>query len=98
MGDLAIRTANQEDIPQLLNLMYQYIVDFYKRPKPTEESLKGLMQHLLDNPASDTICCRTRVWNFQVEEVPLFLYHYQQSAFPPFCLESKMNKEGYPFQ
>ncbi len=35
MGDVAIRTANQEDIPQLLNLMYQYIVDFYKRPKPT---------------------------------------------------------------
>ncbi|TCL47074.1 hypothetical protein EDD69_11380 [Thermolongibacillus altinsuensis] len=52
MGDLAIRTANREDIPQLLNLMYQYIVDFYKRPKPTEESLKGLMQNLLDNPAS----------------------------------------------
>jgi hypothetical protein len=52
MGDLAIRTANQEDIPQLLNLMYQYIVDFYKRPKPTEESLKGLMQHVLDYPSS----------------------------------------------
>ncbi|AEH47935.1 GNAT family N-acetyltransferase [Parageobacillus thermoglucosidasius] len=52
MGDLAIRTANREDIPQLLNLMYQYIVDFYKRPKPTEESLKGLIQYLLDNPAS----------------------------------------------
>ncbi|WP_049788001.1 hypothetical protein [Parageobacillus thermoglucosidasius] len=50
MRDLAIRTANREDIPQLLNLMYQYIVDFYKRPKPTEESLKGLIQHLLDNP------------------------------------------------
>lgn len=50
--DGTIRTANQEDIPQLLNLMYQYIVDFYKRPKPTEESLKGLMQHVLDNPSS----------------------------------------------
>ncbi|QXJ40451.1 hypothetical protein BV455_03825 [Parageobacillus caldoxylosilyticus] len=52
MEDLAIRTANQEDIPQLLNLMYQYIVDFYKRPKPTEKSLKGLIQLLLNNPAS----------------------------------------------
>lgn len=50
--DGIIRTANQEDIPQLLNLMYQYIVDFYKRPKPTEESFKGLMQHVLDNPSS----------------------------------------------
>jgi hypothetical protein len=47
MGDLAIRTANQEDIRQLLNLICQYIVDFYKRPRPTEESLKGLIQHFI---------------------------------------------------
>jgi ribosomal protein S18 acetylase RimI-like enzyme len=52
MSDLVIRTTNEEDNQQLLDLMYQYIVDFYKRPKPTEESLKGLIQHLHDNPAS----------------------------------------------
>ena len=31
--------------------MFQYIVDFYKRPKPSEESLKGLITHLLENPS-----------------------------------------------
>lgn len=73
MGDLAIRTANQEDIPQLLNLMYQYVVDFYKRPKPTEESLKVLIKLLLNNPASgNTICCRTR-WKIIRFCNPVFL-------------------------
>lgn len=48
-NEVVIRPAQKEDIPQLLDLMYQYIVDFYKRTKPSEESLKGLITHLLGN-------------------------------------------------
>lgn len=44
------RPATKEDIPQLLDLMYQYIVDFYKCPRPSEDDLKGLIIHLLDHP------------------------------------------------
>ncbi|TCP21864.1 ribosomal protein S18 acetylase RimI-like enzyme [Scopulibacillus darangshiensis] len=47
---VTIRHATKEDVPQLLELMYQYIVDFYKCPRPSEDSLKKLIHHLLDNP------------------------------------------------
>ncbi|MFC4768605.1 GNAT family N-acetyltransferase [Effusibacillus consociatus] len=49
---LNIRPARHEDIPQVVELMFQYIVDFYKRPRPSEESLQGLVTRLLENPAS----------------------------------------------
>jgi ribosomal protein S18 acetylase RimI-like enzyme len=44
------RCAEKKDIPQLVKLMNQYIVDFYQRPNPGDEALKGLVQHLLINP------------------------------------------------
>jgi len=50
--EVFIRKATQQDITQLYPLMIEYIVDFYEQPKPKEEELKGLMEHLLNNPAS----------------------------------------------
>jgi ribosomal protein S18 acetylase RimI-like enzyme len=50
METVNIRTATQDDIPQLFELMNQYIVDFYKCPRPSEDSLKKLINHLLENP------------------------------------------------
>lgn len=50
--NLVIRPAIKEDINELYELMIQYIVDFYKKAKPAEESLKGLIQNLLENPNS----------------------------------------------
>ena len=47
---IQIRTATKEDLPQLMRLMHQYIVDFYKSPEPTQEALQGLVTHLLENP------------------------------------------------
>ena len=47
---IQIRPAQKEDVPQLMNLMYQYIVDFYQCPRPSEEALQGLIVHLLENP------------------------------------------------
>jgi ribosomal protein S18 acetylase RimI-like enzyme len=45
-----IRPVENKDISQLVKLMTQYIVDFYERPKPGEEALEGLVQHLIKNP------------------------------------------------
>jgi ribosomal protein S18 acetylase RimI-like enzyme len=45
-----IRTAAKHDVPQLLELMNQYIVDFYKCPRPSIDSLEKLINHLLENP------------------------------------------------
>lgn len=50
--EVLIRKATHQDIPELYQLMIGYIVDFYKQPKPKEEELKGLIEHLLNNPAS----------------------------------------------
>jgi predicted N-acetyltransferase YhbS len=50
METVNIRTATKDDIPQLFELMNQYIVDFYKCPRPSEDSLKKLINHLLENP------------------------------------------------
>ncbi|MFK7696376.1 GNAT family N-acetyltransferase [Paenibacillus sp. HJGM_3] len=57
MNDVVIRAVNKEDIPQLLELMIEYIVDFYQKPKPAEESLNGLIEHLLDYPSSGMQFC-----------------------------------------
>lgn len=50
METINIRTATKHDAPQLLELMNQYIVDFYKCPRPSDDSLKKLINHLLENP------------------------------------------------
>ncbi|MED4206511.1 GNAT family N-acetyltransferase [Neobacillus mesonae] len=47
-----IRPAVNHDTNQLYELMRQYIVDFYQRPEPREIELKGLIQHLQENPSS----------------------------------------------
>ncbi|WP_088104192.1 GNAT family N-acetyltransferase [Halalkalibacter urbisdiaboli] len=44
---LIIKTVEQEDVNELTHLMYQYIVDFYKRPKPPIEKLHRLIETLL---------------------------------------------------
>jgi GNAT superfamily N-acetyltransferase len=45
---LIVRTAEPKDINQLTELMYQYIVDFYKRPKPPIEKVHNLIETLLE--------------------------------------------------
>ncbi|RSD26902.1 GNAT family N-acetyltransferase [Mesobacillus subterraneus] len=52
MTELRLRTAEERDIPMLAHLMEQYIVDFYKKPKPAEGELEKLIRHLLDHPDS----------------------------------------------
>ncbi|WP_407928641.1 GNAT family N-acetyltransferase [Alkalihalobacterium elongatum] len=52
VNEFHIRKVSSNDIPELLNLMNMYIVDFYKREKPNEFNLRALIQHLLDHPAS----------------------------------------------
>ncbi|GAF65187.1 putative acetyltransferase [Bacillus sp. TS-2] len=47
MSSFKIRKAKVEDIPALKNLMEQYIVDFYKQPKPNEDSLLQLIEELI---------------------------------------------------
>ncbi|MEH7075410.1 GNAT family N-acetyltransferase [Neobacillus drentensis] len=49
METINIRTATKHNIPQLLELMNQYIVDFYKYPRPSDDSLKKFINHLLEN-------------------------------------------------
>lgn len=50
--DIEIRMVREEDIPQLLDLMLEYITDFYKRPKPREDSLRDLIASLIANTTS----------------------------------------------
>ncbi|MFH5181401.1 GNAT family N-acetyltransferase [Paenibacillus sp. TAB 01] len=60
MNDTVIRAVHEQDIPQLLDLMVQYIVDFYNRPMPNEQSLENLIRQLLANPASGMQFCAER--------------------------------------
>jgi len=60
MKDAVIRAVHEQDIPQLLDLMVQYIVDFYNRPMPNEQSLENLIRQLLANPASGMQFCAER--------------------------------------
>ena len=46
---LIIRKVEAIDRDQLTELMYQYIVDFYKRPKPPIEKIHNLIELLLEN-------------------------------------------------
>lgn len=43
-----IRTSDTKDLNQLTDLMYQYIVDFYERPKPPIEKVHNLIETLLE--------------------------------------------------
>ncbi|MFC7391482.1 GNAT family N-acetyltransferase [Scopulibacillus cellulosilyticus] len=43
MSDLMIRKAHFHDIPELIDLMNQYIVDFYEYPRPKESGLESLI-------------------------------------------------------
>ncbi|WP_259455555.1 hypothetical protein [Bacillus sp. PK3_68] len=38
---IQIRKLEKKDVTQLLPLMYEYIVDFYQCPRPSEDSLKN---------------------------------------------------------
>lgn len=40
MENIKIRPATKEDFPQLLELMNEYIVDFYRCPRPNEGALE----------------------------------------------------------
>jgi ribosomal protein S18 acetylase RimI-like enzyme len=51
LNNISIRPVNKEDIKQLQVLMLQYIVDFYQRPKPNDEELINLINHLIENPS-----------------------------------------------
>lgn len=50
--NIVVRPVEKDDLHMLHDLMIQYIVDFYKRPKPTESSLTDLILHLHHNPSS----------------------------------------------
>lgn len=43
-----IRKAEAKDINQLTDLMYEYIVDFYQRPKPPVEKIHQIFYTLLN--------------------------------------------------
>lgn len=45
---LVVRQSTENDLLQLTDIMYQYIVDFYKRPKPPVEDVHGLIKMLLE--------------------------------------------------
>jgi ribosomal protein S18 acetylase RimI-like enzyme len=50
--NVVIRPAIKQDISELYELMMQYIVGFYNQPAPKENDLKGLINHLLENPST----------------------------------------------
>jgi ribosomal protein S18 acetylase RimI-like enzyme len=50
--NVTIREVTKDDAASLYVLMRQYIVDFYQRPEPNEEDLKGLIKHLIDHPSA----------------------------------------------
>jgi ribosomal protein S18 acetylase RimI-like enzyme len=45
---LVIRNAELDDLNGLTELMYEYIVGFYKKPRPATEKLHQLIQTLLE--------------------------------------------------
>ncbi|MEM1492964.1 GNAT family N-acetyltransferase [Bacillus velezensis] len=45
---MIIRSAEPYDVKQLTDLMYLYIVDFYKRPKPPIEKIHHLIEMLFE--------------------------------------------------
>jgi ribosomal protein S18 acetylase RimI-like enzyme len=51
LNNFTIRPVNKVDMKPLQVLMVQYIVDFYQRPKPNDEELINLINHLIENPS-----------------------------------------------
>jgi GNAT superfamily N-acetyltransferase len=49
MSEFLIRSAQSDDLNVLTELMYEYIVDFYKRPKPPIEKVQNLIKMLSDH-------------------------------------------------
>lgn len=45
-----IHAVVREDLSQLVPLMRQYIVDFYRRPDPGDDAIHDLALHLLAHP------------------------------------------------
>jgi ribosomal protein S18 acetylase RimI-like enzyme len=45
---LIIRNAESDDFNDLTELMYEYIVGFYKKPRPATEKIHNLIQTLLE--------------------------------------------------
>ncbi|NEW06747.1 GNAT family N-acetyltransferase [Paenibacillus sp. SYP-B3998] len=45
---LVVRNAELKDLHRLTELMYEYIVGFYKKPKPNSENLHNLIQTLFE--------------------------------------------------
>jgi ribosomal protein S18 acetylase RimI-like enzyme len=45
---VAVRRTQPQDMDALVPLMYEYIVDFYQRPKPPAEQVRALIQVGLD--------------------------------------------------
>jgi ribosomal protein S18 acetylase RimI-like enzyme len=43
-----IRRVERRDVPRLAPLMLEYIVDFYRRPRPADEDLSRLIDVLLE--------------------------------------------------
>lgn len=48
MSKILIRPAKLDDLNVLTELMYEYIVDFYKRPKPPIEKVQNLIKMLFE--------------------------------------------------
>ncbi|TMV49021.1 GNAT family N-acetyltransferase [Paenibacillus mesophilus] len=46
---VTIRNAETKDINPLTELMYQYITDFYKRPRPSSGKIHSLISTLLEH-------------------------------------------------
>jgi GNAT superfamily N-acetyltransferase len=46
MGEILIRHPHADDRNDLSNLMFEYIVDFYKRPAPPAQRVHGLFEML----------------------------------------------------
>jgi ribosomal protein S18 acetylase RimI-like enzyme len=45
---LIVRNAGPDDVNRLTELMYEYIVGFYKKPRPAAEKLHTLIHNLLE--------------------------------------------------
>ncbi|MEB4887685.1 GNAT family N-acetyltransferase [Priestia megaterium] len=51
MESIVIKPVSQQDVSNLIPLMREYIVDFYKRDQPSKESLTTHIELLLNNPS-----------------------------------------------
>ncbi|RXI98591.1 GNAT family N-acetyltransferase [Anaerobacillus alkaliphilus] len=52
MSQFIIRQVVKEDAKDLVQLMKNYIVDFYQKPEPKEEDVEALIHRLIMEPSS----------------------------------------------